>query len=119
MVYKIETLVKDPSVKKALHNALSDDAKLSYDEVKSIVASTLDGDSVTHREYKDLQTILKKSKTLDHKSKDLVTHFIHHHYRSIVKSGPNKKLSKNFRLCYKQNNNQEQHFGYPLNCLKL
>lgn len=98
MAYKIESLVKDPSVKKALGRALSKDSKLSHDDVKKILKSTLDGDGVTLREFKDLKAILKNSKTLDHHSKDLITHFIHDHYRPVEKSGPNTKLTKNFKL---------------------
>jgi len=99
MSYRIVSLVKDASIKKALKKGLSDDGKLSFGEVKSILNFALDGEGVTFQDFKDLKAILKNSKTLDHRSKNLINKFLKLNYRApAAKKSANQKLTKNFSL---------------------
>lgn len=98
MVFKIEDLVMDASIRKALHKALSDDGKLSFNEVKLILASTLDGKGVRLQEFKDLQAILRNAKTLDIRAKNLINEFLRKHYRPPVTPRSSNKLTTNFSL---------------------
>lgn len=98
MSYLISSLMQDPSIKKALQKALSDDGKLSFEEVKSITRSALDGKGVSTQEFKDLQTILKNSKTIDQRSKALIDNFIKLYYKPTVSRSTSKTLTPHFSL---------------------
>jgi len=74
--YMIESRIKDPSVKAALRKALKGDGRLSYDEVCSLIRSTQDYGRVSQQELTDLQTILGNSKTIDARSRQLITQFL-------------------------------------------
>jgi hypothetical protein len=73
--YRIESLIKDPSVKRTLQKALDDDGRISYDEVKRILRSTLDYKTVSRAEVADMKTILKNSSSIDTRSKQLIEQF--------------------------------------------
>lgn len=73
--YRIEALIKDPSVKRTLQKALDDDGRISYDEVKRILRSTLDYKTVSRAEVADMKTILKNSSSIDTRSKQLIEQF--------------------------------------------
>lgn len=98
MKYKIESSIKDISVKKSLRKALSDNGALSVDDIKNILTSTLDGKGVSYHEFKDLQSILKQSKTLNNQAKQLIKKFIATNYKPCIASASGKQLTKNFKL---------------------
>jgi hypothetical protein len=78
--------------------ALSDDGKLSLDEVKDIVRSAMDGKGVTLQEFKDLKLILESAKTMDQRSKSLIVSFLRENYKPPVIRAAGQKLTPNFAL---------------------
>lgn len=92
--------VKDLSLRRALARALRKDGALSYSDIKQLLKSTLDGDGVTRQEYIDLQTILRDSKTIDSRSRDLVNTFLDRRYKPVMKLQPaqNGQLTTNFNI---------------------
>lgn len=92
--YAIVAKMQDQSVKAALNKALADDGRISYDEVKLIIASALDFKSISYQEFEDLQVILNDAKTLDDKSKILISKFLKKFYDSYLKFQQEKKSLK-------------------------
>lgn len=90
--------VRDLSLRRALAKALSDDGALSYAEVKLLLASTLDGEGVTRHEYEDLKTILRDSKTIDTRSRQLVNDFLKRQYKPPKPAMAPGQLTANFSL---------------------
>ncbi|MCC9602284.1 hypothetical protein LOC67_17150 [Stieleria sp. JC731] len=74
--YGLETLVKDPSVKRSLKKALDGDGRLTYDEVQSIIYSTCDGPGISKQEVSDLKAILDNSRSIDARTKKLIDEFV-------------------------------------------
>ena len=75
-LYAVEANIKDPSIRKAVRKALVGDQRFSYEDTKLILKSTLDGKGVTKQELRDVQIILRQSKTLDSRSKNLINNFL-------------------------------------------
>lgn len=98
--YQLTLLIKDVSLRQALSRSLEGDGRLSLKDVKALLKSTLDGDGVSPQEFKDLQTILSKAKTIDIQSKNLIDEFMKKHYRPIISQKPNPsgQLTKNFNV---------------------
>ncbi|MCK5896424.1 MAG: DUF882 domain-containing protein [Cocleimonas sp.] len=98
MSYLLTSLAQDPSIKRALKKALSDDGKLSFEEIKAITRSSLDGTGVSLQEFKDLQTILKNAKSIDQRSRNLIDNFITLNYRPTPSPAAGKILTPHFSL---------------------
>lgn len=100
--YKIETKVKDSSVKAALHRALADDGRLSFDEVKGLITATMDGGGTDAQEIADLQAILVNSRSMDSRSRQLVDQFVRFTPRTTPTPAPSRptgnQLTANFKL---------------------
>lgn len=75
-MYIIESRIKDPTVRSAVRKALSGDSRFSYDDVILILRSAFDRGGVTGQELQDIQMILKQAKTLDVRSKQLISRFL-------------------------------------------
>ena len=73
---RIVSRVKDPSVRRALKKALSDDGCLTYAEAQQIVGAAMDGGVVTRQEFSDLQTILMNAETTCLRSKWHIARFL-------------------------------------------
>lgn len=91
MAYVLESMVRDISVRATLRKALSDDGKLSFEEVQQIVSSTYDGSGVSYREFNDIRTIMKNAKTLDPKSKQLLRGFTNKWYHDYLDNQAKKR----------------------------
>lgn len=68
--------IQDKSLKKALQKSLEDDGRLSDDEVRSLLLSTLDGDGVTKAEREGLRLIANRSKSMSDSSRKLIHTFV-------------------------------------------
>lgn len=82
-MYEIEKGIRDKSVAEALRKALSNNARISENEVKAVLKSTLDGkgvNRVTDDEYHDLMMILRKSRSITDPSRALMIDFIAKRY---------------------------------------
>ncbi len=82
-MYEIEKGIRDTSVAAALRKVLADNSRISENEVKAILKSTLDGrgaNKVTDNEYHDLMMILRKSKSITDQSRNVMTEFITKRY---------------------------------------
>ena len=98
MSYLLTQLAKDPSVKKALKKALSDDGRLSFKEIQSIIYTVFNTNGISQQEFKDLQMILKKSKTIDLHSKRLIQDFIKSNHVPAPSKTTSKNITPNFSL---------------------
>jgi hypothetical protein len=98
MDHNLLSRIKDASLKRVVRKALSDDVKLSFDEVKDIVRSAMDGKGVTPQEFKDLKRILENAKTMDQRTKSLIASFLKENYTHPVIHMGGKKLTPNFAL---------------------
>ncbi|MEO1614742.1 MAG: D-Ala-D-Ala carboxypeptidase family metallohydrolase [Planctomycetota bacterium] len=74
--FTLETKVQDPSLKRALRKALDDDARLSFGEVQDLVLSVGNDNNISRQELLDMQAILANSKSMDHRSRQLVGNFL-------------------------------------------
>ena len=70
--------IRDKSVIQAIKLALNGDKKLSYSDVQYVIRSTFDNGLITVQERDDLKTVLKKSKTIDDRSRVALDTFIRH-----------------------------------------
>ena len=80
MTYRLETLVRDASLRRSLRRSLCGDGKLSHQEVRRLLVAALDGKGVRKQEYDDLQAILRHSRTLGENSKRLIRRFLVKYY---------------------------------------
>ena len=98
--YLLVNLIKDQSVRNAVSKALQDDGRLSFNDVRAILRSALDGDGVTPQEFSDLKAILANAKTLDTSSRQLIDGFLRKYYRPMIhqKPVPTGQLTTNFNV---------------------
>ncbi|MEM6472173.1 MAG: D-Ala-D-Ala carboxypeptidase family metallohydrolase [Planctomycetota bacterium] len=74
--FTLETKVQDPNLRRALRKALDDDARLSFSEVQDLILAISNDNSISRQELVDLQAILENSRSMDHRSRQLVENFL-------------------------------------------
>lgn len=81
--YRLVARARNLCVKKALIKALHD-RRLSYQEVKMIIASTFDDSGFSYWEFNELQTILRTAKTLDRYASLYIRIFLDYRYHDYL-----------------------------------
>jgi uncharacterized protein YcbK (DUF882 family) len=92
--------IQDHSIRHSLQEALKNDRRISFLEVKTLLRSALDGKGVTQTEFNDLKTLLKNAKSLDRASKELIQNFLKQNYQPPTKPkvAPTGALTANFNI---------------------
>lgn len=82
--YRFVALARDLSVKRALIKVLRG-GRLSYQEVKMIVASIFGGNGITYWEFNELQEILRTAKTLNRYADLFIRSFLANRYHDYLR----------------------------------